>query len=142
MTMIISLTPSHLPAIGEIDAKESKTTLASMMAKPAFAGLGLEVDDHLLGFIYGWVIDDQGEVIQITVAEDRRQQGFGRRLLAGFIERFDLRSCWLDVKSSNIPALHLYRQFGFVEDGARKGYYQSTDPTATAETAILMQWKR
>jgi len=142
MTMIIPLNPAHLPAIGAIDAKESETTLAAMMATPAFAGLGLEVDDQLMGFIYGWVIDDQGEVIQITVAEDHRQQGFGRRLLAEFIGRFDLRFCWLDVKSSNLPALHLYRQFGFVEDGARKGYYQSTDPDASAETALLMQWKR
>ena len=142
MTMLVPLAMSHRPAICALDENENETALAAMMTKPAFQGLGVEVEDRLIGFIYGWVIDDQGEVIQITVAENHRQQGLGRRLLAGFIERFDLRSCWLDVKSSNIPALHLYRQFGFVEDGARKGYYQSTDPTATAETAILMQWKR
>jgi ribosomal-protein-alanine N-acetyltransferase len=142
MTMLVPLAMSHRPAICALDDNENKAALAAMMTKPAFQGLGVEVEDRMIGFIYGWVIDDQGEVIQITVSEDHRQQGLGRRLLAGFIERFDLRSCWLDVKSSNIPALHLYRQFGFVEDGARKGYYQSTDPTATAETAILMQWKR
>jgi len=142
MTMLVPLAMSHRPAICALDDNENETALAAMMTKPAFQGLGVEVEDRLIGFIYGWVIDDQGEVIQITVADEHRRRGYGRQLLTGFMEQFELQSCWLDVKSSNIAALQFYRQFGFVEDGARKGYYQSTDHSAPAETALLMQWKR
>jgi ribosomal-protein-alanine N-acetyltransferase len=39
----------------------------------------------------------------------------------------------LEVRAGNLAALTLYRRFGFVEVGRRKGYYR--DP---AEDAVLM----
>jgi ribosomal-protein-alanine N-acetyltransferase len=41
----------------------------------------------------------------------------------------------LEVRASNLPALHLYRSEGFTEDGVRKGYYPAS---GGREDAILM----
>ncbi len=42
----------------------------------------------------------------------------------------------LEVRESNIPAINLYKKFGFLEHGKRPRYYQ-----APIEDAIIM-WKR
>ena len=45
-----------------------------------------------------------------------------------------VREVILEVRASNLPALALYRQLGFVETGRRPRYYQAPE-----EDAILMR---
>lgn len=69
-----------------------------------------------------------GEAHVLNVAVDPRYQarGFGRRLLRRALRRADrLGAEWvfLEVRPSNIGAVHLYRSEGFRPIGRRRGYY-------------------
>ena len=37
------------------------------------------------------------------------------------------KSITLEVKKDNIPAINLYKKFGFQEKAIRQGYYQGVD---------------
>ena len=39
----------------------------------------------------------------------------------------DVKSITLEVKQTNENAIHLYKKYGFIEIGIRKGYYQGID---------------
>ena len=54
--------------------------------------------------------------------------GIGRRLLEHLIERAadaGADRLFLEVRPSNAPALHMYREAGFQIIGLRKGYYKA-----------------
>ena len=146
MIKATAIESNDLTAICAIDDRETVEALSAMITKPAFAGLVMKKDDAAIGFIYGWVFDAQGEVVQgevvqLTVAPAYRRQGFGQCLTAQFLADFYLTSCWLELRADNQPALELYRRIGFVEDGVRKGYYRTDAITPNATDAILMHWK-
>ena len=140
MITVAPLKAEDIDQICRIDAAEVPSQLQSLMAKPAFAGLGIATSTGLVGFIYGWVVENQGEIMQITIAQDSRRQGYGQALLTSFLAEFDLKTCWLELRADNDAAFSLYRRIGFVEDGQRKGYYQSARNELPPTSAILMQW--
>ena len=140
MVRIEPLKTEDIDQICRIDSHEAPSQLQGLMTKPAFAGLGLLTSAGLVGFIYGWVVENQGEIVQITIAQDSRRQGYGQALLASFLKQFDLKTCWLELRADNDAAFSLYRRIGFVEDGQRKGYYQSARNDLPPTSAILMQW--
>ena len=140
--MIKSLSQDHCDDILALDSNTSKQSLLALMDKKAFYGLVFILDHKVVGFIYGWIFDDSGEVIQITVDAQHRQKGYGQALLKAFIENHAVETCWLELKQNNTAALNLYKKLGFVEDGVRKGYYQSATDDDMSMNAILMQWNK
>ena len=142
MVTIAPLKADDIDQICRIDSGEVPAQLQSLMAKPAFAGLGISTSAGLVGFIYGWIVENQGEIVQITIAQDSRRQGYGQALLTSFLAEFDLETCWLELRADNDAAFSLYRRIGFVEDGQRKGYYQSAGNDLPPTSAILMQWQK
>ena len=140
MIRIAPLKADDIDQICRIDLQETPSQLQALMVKPAFAGLGISTPAGLVGFIYGWVVENQGEIVQITIAQDCRRQGYGQALLTSFLAEFDLKTCWLELRADHDAAFSLYRRIGFVEDGQRKGYYQSARNDLPPTSAILMQW--
>jgi ribosomal-protein-alanine N-acetyltransferase len=79
------------------------------------------------------------EVLDLAVAAKQRRQGNARFLLEEFlclVEEHGVRDVFLEVRESNVPALALYRKFGFSTSGRRPSYYQQP-----AEAAILLHLK-
>ena len=70
---------------------------------------------------------DEVELLNLGVDQSFRRSGIGRQLLDYCInENRDLAvRIFLEVRAGNLPAINLYRGRGFVQVGARKGYYQS-----------------
>jgi len=92
--------------------------------------------DHILGFIGIWMMADEAHIINIAVSEKSKRQGIGECLLISAIDlAFKLRASLmtLEVRASNLNATKLYRKYGFIEVGIRKGYY-----TDNKEDAVLM----
>ena len=88
------------------------------------------------------MIDDEAEILSIGVTPDRQRQGVGKRLLQHFFEHGasqNMARVVLEVAEDNVPALGLYRDFGFVEFGRRKGYYKQGNQKIDA---IMMKWCR
>jgi ribosomal-protein-alanine N-acetyltransferase len=95
-----------------------------------------ELDGRVIAMLVGWFIVDELHVATIATHPEFRGQGIGREILL-----YSLRAAkeegavksFLEVRESNEIAQTMYRSFGFVEDGRRKGYYKDN-----GEDAILM----
>ncbi len=89
-----------------------------------------------IAYFLGRLIAPEGEIYRIAVDEKFRGRGIGYRLLSFGLKTErgrGLESTFLEVRRSNIPAIKLYKSYGFREIGTRRGYYKN--PT---EDAVLM----
>jgi len=90
----------------------------------------------VVGFAVACVVTQQAELEMIAVAGAAQRQGIAQRLFAALGEELlstGVTVVALEVRSSNRPALGLYRRLGFQETGLRRRYY--ADPV---EDAVLM----
>jgi ribosomal-protein-alanine N-acetyltransferase len=87
----------------------------------------------------------EAQILNISVVPDARREGFGRALLAQFIDdarRLGAEQCFLEVRVSNSPAIALYEGAGFARIARRTSYYpppDSGDPEAQREDALVMR---
>jgi ribosomal-protein-alanine N-acetyltransferase len=96
-----------------------------------------EIDAELVGYAAFWAVIDQGELGNLAVTPEWRQQSIASSLLARVVERAverKVRELFLEVRISNASARQLYTKYGFREVGRRKNYY--LEPT---EDALVMQ---
>ena len=92
----------------------------------------------VLGFAGLWFMADEAHVSNIAVREVYRRQGIGERLLIATIElaiERKARFITLEVRASNKSAQALYRKYGLVEAGTRRGYYMDNKEDAVIMTA-------
>lgn len=116
--------------------------LAGWLKQKAFAGLaayhGYHDPDHevMLGYVVGFSVDGESEIIDLVVRPDARRQGIALMLIDQFCHRFCDQMAYLEVARNNIAAYKLYRVAGFIEYGIRKAYYQTASGT---DDAVLMR---
>ena len=93
----------------------------------------------VLGFLAAWIVADEMHINNIGTHPDFRRQGIGRALLSEALMEGKLRGamfCILEVRISNLPAIEMYKSFGFDPVGRRGNYY-----TFPMEDALVMQKK-
>ena len=93
-------------------------------------------NEKILGYAGLQIVLDEGYVTNIAVTKEARGRGIGKALvetLVAFAKDKSLAFISLEVRQSNVPAIALYKKFGFEDKGKRKAFYQS--PT---EDAIIM----
>lgn len=85
-------------------------------------------------------IVQEGDISNVVVRQDMRNQGIGKRMLRHLIDKsgeiWNMTEFTLEVRVSNAPAIALYEGLGFCSEGIRKNFYEK--PT---EDAVIM-WKR
>ncbi len=84
-------------------------------------------------------LGEEAEVLDVAVAAKHRRQGNARFLLENvlhLVRDHGIRNVFLEVRESNVPAIALYREFGFSTSGRRPNYYKQPD-----EAAILLHLK-
>jgi len=94
-------------------------------------------DGRIKGFMIALLAPPEAELETIATDVGVQRQGIGLQLLgdlAAAAVRAGVTEIHLEVRASNRPARALYGAQGFVEAGARVGYY--SDPK---EDAILMR---
>ena len=99
-----------------------------------------EIDGAVVGFLMAWRTPDQLHVLNVAVDPGRRRRGIGRSLLEAALA--EARRCGfvevtLEVRRGNEPALGMYREFGFRQEGIREGYYPDTGEDALILTLAL-----
>ena len=95
-----------------------------------------EMEGRIVGYVLFWFLPEEVDIHNIAVHPDFRRQGIGRLLLEQVVAAArcqDRLRVTLDVRFSNAPAQNLYRSFGFVTQGVRKGYYSDN-----GEDALVM----
>jgi len=93
--------------------------------------------DALLGYIFGVVIKDEGEIRKLAVAADYRRLGMADKLLTTAIQYLTAHQtgiCFLEARQRNTAALKLYMKHGFQQVGIRKSYY-----TSPCDNAIMLR---
>ncbi len=86
-----------------------------------------EINGEVVGYIVFSKILDEVHLENIAVDERWRRKGIGSKLLEFLIQRSKESSIFLEVRPSNIPAINLYKKYGFREIGIRKKYYVNED---------------
>lgn len=92
-------------------------------------------ENEIVGFAGILLIIDQVNIMNIVVKKDKRNFGIGSSLLEEIIRYSKIHnatSITLEVNEKNIPAIKLYKKYGFKQVGLRRKYYNNED------NAILM----
>ncbi len=82
-------------------------------------------------------------LLNLTVSPPEQHRGHARYMLGLLVAscvQAGISQIWLEVRESNLRARGLYRRFGFVEVGGRKGYYPTAPAGASSrrEDAVAM----
>lgn len=83
--------------------------------------------ETLVGFLLVQQVLGEGEILSFAVAKGLQGHRIGQRLLDQTLEQArknNLKCLFLEVKSGNDVAIHLYQKYGFLQVGIRPGYYQ------------------
>jgi len=105
------------------------------------AGTGappLQIPPTLIGIGCLWAILEEAHIIMLAIHPQFQRQGLGQALLLALLKSAcdrQLERSTLEVRSSNLAAVSLYKKFGFKEAGRRKRYYEDT-----GEDALVM-WR-
>lgn len=92
-----------------------------------------EENNSVVGYLYALDFEDNIDLLSIYVDEDYRLNHIGYKLLNELQKKCKDETITLEVSSTNIGALALYKKCNFKEVGIRKKYYKDSD-------AITMKW--
>jgi ribosomal-protein-alanine N-acetyltransferase len=96
-------------------------------------------DGTLIGYWLAMPGVDEMHLLNLAVAPEYEHRGHARRMLDALVERcraLGAQALWLEVRESNARAQALYRRYGFVAVGRRRGYYPAAH--GRREDAVLM----
>ena len=96
----------------------------------------LALTGEVIGYAGLWTILEEGHITNVAVHPDHRRRHIGEALVQVLLEetgKAGIRTYTLEVRASNTGAIELYKKFGFLEVGVRKGYYEDNQ-----EDALIM----
>ncbi|MBQ3414033.1 MAG: tRNA (adenosine(37)-N6)-threonylcarbamoyltransferase complex dimerization subunit type 1 TsaB [Clostridia bacterium] len=94
--------------------------------------------NKIVGFGGYKILVDNADIMNIVTKKSARNTGIGTLILKNIIELIkfqNINHIILEVNENNIPAINLYKKFGFETIAERKNYYNGTD------NAIIMELK-
>lgn len=98
-----------------------------------------EENGNIIGYMGMWKILDECHITNVAVLPEHRNKGIATMLIdkmIGVCKCSEIENMTLEVRESNLPAINLYKKFGFFSVGKRPKYYQRP-----LEDAIIM-WKK
>jgi ribosomal-protein-alanine N-acetyltransferase len=142
MTTIEPMAEEHIDAVLAIEnvsngAPWSEESFRREIKNPQ-AHYFVAIDGEVLGFAGYWTLIDEAHVTTIAVQPEARGKGIGRALMQRIFDdaaAHGMTCATLEVRSSNVAAIHLYESLGFLNSGLRKNYYPDN-----REDAVIM-WR-
>ena len=96
-----------------------------------------EYEGEFAGYADIWTVLDEADLNSIAVRVDFRRKGIGDAIMLAMTELLSangVATINLEVRVSNMPAIKLYKKYGFNECGVRPGYYLDN-----GEDALIMK---
>ena len=87
-----------------------------------------QTDELVAGYIVYWLMLEECEILNLAVDLPYRGLGFAEKLVRSVVSasmKLGLKRVLLDVRKSNLPAIHLYQKVGFTVSHIRKGFYSN-----------------
>ena len=97
---------------------------------------------ELAGYFLLMAAVDEAHLLNVSVAAKCQSQGVGHYLLdkvAACARGLGAESVLLEVRPSNLRALHVYQRYGYGDIGRRKAYYPAHN--GQREDAIVMRYR-
>lgn len=106
--------------------------------------IAIKKNNSLVGYLILYEVLKQGFITNLGVSESFRNMGVASELLKllinySNINYFEFIS--LEVRKSNIPAINLYKKFGFQQVGERRKFYINPTEDALIFTNIIKYYK-
>ncbi|AEX80471.1 ribosomal protein S18-alanine N-acetyltransferase [Corynebacterium diphtheriae] len=114
----------------------SEADFVAEMAQPHTFYVGVDVDGEVVAYgglaMLGPADDPEFEVHTVGVDPRWQRRGFGRLVMDNFVHVADTAGgpIFLEVRTTNAPAIALYESLGFEHQGVRKNYYQPSGADA------------
>lgn len=98
-------------------------------------------DDKIAGYCGMWGSFGDGNITNVCVKEEYRNQGVGYEMLSELmnigINEYKIEVFYLEVRQSNDSAKHLYEKLGFRSIGVRKNFYEKPVEDANIMSKII-----
>jgi [ribosomal protein S18]-alanine N-acetyltransferase len=130
---------SDLPSVISIERRSFPTPWSLAMfvlelSKPSGICLAAEDEQGLLGYLVCARYDDVWHLMNVAIHPERRREGIATELIERLFEEAGQGARFtLEVRVSNVPAIEMYRRFGFRSAGRRRRYYHDN-----GEDALIM----
>jgi ribosomal-protein-alanine N-acetyltransferase len=98
----------------------------------------MKLNEEIIGFSVMMFVLDECHLLNISIKKSMQKKGYGSHFLKELIRRARLahsKTIYLEVRTSNHAAIHLYDKYGFNEMSIRKDYYRAKEGR---EDAVLM----
>ena len=127
-SIIIEANSSHIKDILDIEIKSfknpwSERSFISEMNNKVSSNWVCVLDSQLIGYLFGWYIEDEFHINNIAVHAKFRRFGIAQNMINNVALEFMLKNIFLEVSKLNSDAILLYEKLGFKENGIRKKYY-------------------
>lgn len=142
--LIRAMTVEDIPAVHEVEVQSfsipwSKRAFAESLGYGHAVFLVAEILGQIVGYCGMYQVFEQGDIINIAVAEKYRNAGVGAKMIESLIvaaKQREICDLTLEVRESNERAIHLYEKYGFEKIGTRKNFYEKP-----RENALIM-WRK
>ena len=116
--------------VSDFDDFWNYSTLKEELSNANSYYLVAKSDNEILGFAGIKYVLNDADIMNIVVKKSKRKSGIGSLLLKNIIElckKLNVSTLFLEVNEKNLPAISLYKKFGFEEVGFRKNYYKENN---------------
>ncbi|MBX7255000.1 MAG: ribosomal protein S18-alanine N-acetyltransferase [Candidatus Hydrogenedentes bacterium] len=137
----VPIEPKHIHALLEIESEAYPEPWTEGMFREEARSYRSHfyvvfMGDLIIGYGGFWLVLDEAHITSVTIRNEYRGIGYGRRLLDFLLAKaveVGARMATLEVRVSNHRARVLYERAGFRPVGLRKNYYPKT-----GEDAVVM----
>ena len=95
--------------------------------------VALDNENNIIGVIGGTILVDHLDISIVITKKNLVKKGIASVLLNRLIDsckKKNIEKIFLEVRSSNLPAINLYEKFNFIKISTRKNYYTDTNEDA------------
>jgi ribosomal-protein-alanine N-acetyltransferase len=139
--IISEMSEGHLEALAQLEKlcfsnPWSYGSLYEELQNPAAAFFTAELGGRPVGYAGMTYVLDEGYIANVAVHPDFRRRGVATALLKklyDFALEKGLAMLTLEVRASNLDAIKIYENAGFVRAGVRRGFYENP-----REDALIM----
>lgn len=133
MIRLEMMTDAHVSQVAQLERicfsdPWSENSVASELKNPLSLWLVAMDGETVAGYIGSQSVEGEADMMNVAVHPDYRRQGIARLLvteLVAALAKKGVSSLALEVRTSNVPAISLYEQLGFIQVGRRPNYYRN-----------------
>ncbi|MEZ5564575.1 MAG: ribosomal protein S18-alanine N-acetyltransferase [Gammaproteobacteria bacterium] len=141
--IIREMQQSDLPSVATIEQAAYKFPWSPGIFRDCllagYTSLVVEHSGRVIGYGIMSIAAGEAHLLNLVLAGSARRMGHARRLLEHLLDlarSAGAERMYLEVRPSNVPALHLYEKAGFELLGRRRGYYRVQGGTEDAVVLV------